>query len=417
MNTELFISRRLFFDKSNKKYLSQRIIRIALFGIALGLAVMIISVAVVTGFKNEVRNKVIGFGSHIQIINFDSNNSYETQPVSENQQFLPEIKSIDGVQNIQVYATKPGMIKTDEYIQGIVYKGVGPDYSWDFFRQNLVQGKLPVINDSVRNNRIIISEQVSNLLKVKLGDSVILYFINENESTPRMLQLEISGIYRTSLEEFDNLFVIGDIKQVQRLNDWENDQVSGFEITISDFTKIDEIEQKVRNTVLRYSTEDKAMLRTNSITREYPQIFDWLSVLDMNVWVILILMALVAGFNMISGLLVLILERSNMIGVLKALGSRNWSIRKVFLYLSVFLTSRGMLWGNVIGIAFIVLQKTFHLIKLNPTTYYVDVVPVNFSLMHLLLLNIGTVVATTLMLIVPSYLISKISPDKTIRFD
>ncbi len=417
MNTELFISRRLFFDKSNKNFLSQRIIRIALFGIALGLAVMIISVAVVTGFKKEVRNKVIGFGSHIQIINFDSNNSYETQPVSENQQFLPEIKSIDGIQNIQVYATKPGMIKTDEYIQGIVFKGVGPDYNWEFFRQNLVQGQLPEIDDSVRNNQIIISEQVSNLLKVKLDDSVILYFINENESTPRMLQLKICGIYRTSLEEFDNLFVIGDIKQVQRLNDWEHDQVSGFEITISDFSKIDEIEQKIRNTVLRYSREDEAMLRTNSITREYPQIFDWLSVLDMNVWVILILMALVAGFNMISGLLVLILERSNMIGVLKALGSRNWSIRKVFLYLSIFLTSRGMLWGNVIGIAFIVLQKTFHLIKLNPTTYYVDVVPVNFSLTHLLLLNIGTVIATTVMLIVPSYLISKISPDKTIRFD
>ena len=417
MNTELFISRRLFFDKSNKKFLSQRIIRIALAGIAMGLAVMIISVAVVTGFKQEVRNKVIGFGSHIQIINFDSNNSYETIPVSKNQSFLETVYNIDGIKTVQVFATKPGMIKTDDYIQGVVFKGVGPDYDWSFFKENIVAGNLPEINDSVRNNQILISEQVSKLLKVELGEKLVLYFINEDESTPRILQLEISGIYRTSLEEFDNLFVIGDLKQVQRLNDWKRDQVSGFEVVISDFNRIDDIEQEVRNAVIFYGDEDSDMLRTTSIVREYPQIFDWLSVLDMNVVVILILMALVAGFNMISGLLVLILERSNMIGVLKSMGSRNWSIRKVFLYLSAFLTSRGMFWGNVIGVGFIVLQKTFEIIKLNPTTYYVDFVPVNFSIVHLLLLNAGTIVATTLMLIVPSYLISKISPDKTIRFD
>lgn len=417
MNTELFISRRLFFDKSNKKFLSQRIIRIALAGISLGLAVMIISVSVITGFKQEVRNKVIGFGSHIQIINFDSNNSYETKPVSQNQPFLETINNIEGIKTVQVFATKPGMIKTEDYIQGIVFKGVGTDYDWSFFKQNLVEGNLPEINDSSRNNEILISEQISKLLQVKLRDRLILYFINENESTPRILQLEISGLYRTSLEEFDNLFVVGDIKQVQRLNNWETNQVSGFEVIISDFNRIEKIEQEIRNAVLFYGDEDSDILRTTSIVREYPQIFDWLTVLDMNVWVILVLMALVAGFNMISGLLVLILERSNMIGVLKSMGSRNWSIRKVFLYLSVFLTSRGMLWGNVIGVGLIVLQKTFEIIKLNPTTYYVDFVPVNFSLMHLLLINLGTIFVTTLMLIVPSYLISKISPDKTIRFD
>ncbi len=417
MNTELFISRRLFFDKSNKKFLSQRIIRIALVGIALGLAVMIISVAVVTGFKQEVRNKVIGFGSHIRIINFDSSNSYETRPVNRNQPFLETLKTNEDIKKVQVFATKPGMIKTDEYIQGVVFKGIGPEYDPSFFRENLVEGHLPEIKNSERSNEILISEQVSNLLEVDLNDKVVLYFINENESTPRMLQLQISGIYRTSLEEFDNLFIIGDLKQVQRLNDWEDNQVSGFEVLVTDFNRIDEIEQEMRNAVLFYGDDDSELLRTTTITREYPQIFDWLSVLDMNVWVILILMALVAGFNMISGLLVLILERSSMIGVLKAMGSRNWSIRKVFLYLSAFLTSRGMLWGNIAGVGFIVLQKTFQLIKLNPTTYYVDFVPVNFSLMHLVLLNAGTILATTLMLIVPSYLISKISPDKTIRFD
>src|SRR5690554_4129620 len=410
MNTELFISRRLFFEKSNKKFLSQKIIRIALVGIALGLAVMIISVAVVTGFKNEIRNKVIGFGSHIQVVNFDMNNSYETQPVPKKQPFLNELKTLEGVTWIQAFATKPGMIKTDEYIQGIVFKGVDSGYDWRFFGDNLTEGKLPAINDSVRSDEILISNQMSQLLEVSVGDRVVLYFVNEDESNPRMLQLTICGLYNTSMAEFDNLFVLGDLQQVQRLNNWQPDQISGFEVVISDFNRINEIEQDVRNTVLDYSIENDAILRTTNITREYPQIFDWLSILDMNVWIILFLMAVVAGFNMISGLLVLILERSRMIGVLKALGSPNWSVRRIFLYLAVFLTSRGMIWGNAIGIAFIFLQKYFKILKLNPATYYVDFVPVNFSPVHLLLLNIGAITATTLMLVMPSYLVSKISP-------
>ncbi len=417
MNTELFIANRLFFDKTNKKFLSQRIIRIALFGIALGLAVMIISVAVITGFKTEVRNKVVGFGSHIQIVNFEAKNSYEIPPISRNQPFLEKISNIDGVKKIEIFATKPGMIKTDEYIQGIILKGVGADYDWHFFEKNLVSGRLPQINDSNRVNEILISENISNLLKLELNDLAIFYFINENEINPRLRQLKISGIYKTSLEEFDDLFVIGDIKQIQRLNDWKEDQISGFEILVNDFQKIDEIEQQILHSVVNYSEDSSAILRTESITQQYPEIFDWLSILDLNVWVILFLISMVAGFNMISGLLVLILERSNMIGVLKSLGSPNWSIRKVFLYLSVFLTSRGMLWGNIIGISLITIQKLFHVIKLNPETYYVDVAPVNFSLFHLVLLNVGSLIITFLMLIIPSYLVSKISPDKTIRFD
>jgi lipoprotein-releasing system permease protein len=417
MNTELFISNRLFFDKTNKHFLSKKIIRIALFGIALGLAVMIVSVAVITGFKTEIRNKVIGFGSHIQIINYESKNSYEIPPISKNQPFVDKLKAMNGIETVQVFATKPGMIKTDESIQGIVFKGVEPGYNWTFFKKNLIDGELPQLNDSNRINEIILSENVSGLLKLKTGDSAVLYFVNENEVNPRMLQLKVSGIYRTSLEEFDNLFIIGDIKQIQRLNDWQSDKISGFEILVSDFNNIDNIEYEVRNLVVDYSQENNAILRTEKITRQYPQIFDWLSILDMNVWVILILMVMVAGFNMISALLVLILERSTMIGVLKALGSPNWSIRKVFLYLSVFLTTRGMIWGNAIGIAIILIQKIFHVIKLNPATYYVDVVPVNFNIMHILLLNIGCLTVTTFMLVIPSYLVSKISPDKSIRFD
>lgn len=417
MNTELFISNRLFFDKTNKQFLSRRIIRVALFGIALGLAVMIVSVAVITGFKTEIRNKVIGFGSHIQIVNYNAQNSYEAPPISKTQPFLPALNEIAGIEKIQAFATKPGMIKTEEYIQGIVFKGVEKSYNWDFFRNNLLEGRLPELNDSVRVNEIIISNNVAKLMKIGINDLVVVYFINENDVNPRFLQLEIVGIFNTGLEEFDNLFVLGDIKQIQRINDWTADQIGGFEILVSDFGSIGETEQAVRNEVVYYTDENSAILRTESITRQYPQIFDWLSVLDMNVWVILTLMVLVAGFNMISALLVLILERSTMIGVLKALGSPNRSIRKVFLYLAVFLTSRGMLWGNLIGVTIILVQKYFQIIRLNPATYYVDVVPVNFSLLHLLLLNVGSLVVTTAMLIIPSLLVSKISPDKSIRFD
>lgn len=417
MKIELFISRRLFFDKTNKKLLSQRIIRIALAGIAISLAVMIVSVAVVTGFQDEIRNKIIGFGSHIQIVNYDSNNSFETQPVSKKQPFISQVKTIPGVEHVQYFATKPGMIKTDEYIQGIVLKGVDTDYNWDFISEYLVAGTLPEINDSSRVKDILVSEQVSKLLQLKLNDQVVFYFISEKDRNPRILQLKISGIYRTGLEEMDNIFIFGDIKQIQRLNNWEPNQISGFEIQINDFFQIERIEQEVRNNVILFRDENSEILRTQSITRLWPQIFDWLNIIDMNVWIILILMVLVAGFNMISGLLVLILERSTMIGVLKAMGSANWSVRKIFIYLSVFLTSRGMLWGNVIGITIIVVQKVFHIIKLDPTSYYVEFVPMNFSFIHLLLLNLGTIVITSIILILPSYFVSKISPDKTIRFD
>lgn len=407
----------MFFDKKNKKHLSQRIIRIALAGIALGLTVMIISVSVVTGFKKEVRNKVIGFGSHIQIVNYDSNSSYETQPVSINQPFLESVRNVSGVNYIQPFATKPGMIKTDEYIQGIVFKGVDKHYNWNFFQKNLVEGRLPELSDSSRVNEILLSDEVSRLLHLKLNDQAVFYFINENEVTPRMLQLKVCGIYHTGFEEFDKLFVFGDIKQIQRLNDWRPNQITGFEIVVNDFNRIDEIEQDIRSHVIRSRDENAEVLRTENITRMYPQIFDWLAILDMNVWIILLLMVIVAAFNMVSGLLVLILERANMIGVLKAMGSPGWSIRKIFIYLSVFLTGRGMLWGNLIGLFVIGIQNLFHIIRLDPSTYYVEFVPMNFSMVHLLLINLGTIVITSVILIIPSWFISKISPDKSIRFD
>lgn len=417
MNIEFFIARRLFSDKSRKQHLSGRIIRISLFSVALGLAVMIISVAVITGFKSEIKKKVTGFGSHIQIVSYSAKNTYEIPPISEKQPFLEELKQLDDIKSIQVFATKPGIIKTTETAQGIIFKGVSPDFNWSFFKENLIEGEIPQFSDSARTNSFLISDNISRILKIKTGDKVVLFFINEDEFNPRMLQLQVAGVYRTNLEEFDNIFVIGDIKQVQRLNDWQPDQVGGFELMVSDLNRIDEINQQVRDMVVNYSENESDLLQTETITTQYQPIFDWLSVLDMNVWVILSLMTLVAGFNMISALLVLILERSTMIGILKAIGTTNAKIRSVFLYLAVMITARGLFWGNLAGVLIIALQKTFHVVKLNPATYYVDVVPANFSITHLLMINLASIVLITLMLVIPSFLVSKISPEKSIRFD
>jgi lipoprotein-releasing system permease protein len=378
---------------------------------------MIISIAVVTGFKKEIRNKVIGFGSHIQLVNFDSNLSYETVPVSSNQPWLDRLKQLDGIKHISAFATKPGIVKTDDEMMGIVLKGVGPDFDWSFFRDNLVEGSLISLSDTGRNDDVLISQQMALSLKLKVGDPLFSYFLNESATSQKMRRFRISGIYKTSLEEFDRLFVLADINQVKRVNDWKPDQVSGFEITISDFDRIDEMTEKVREETINYSKDGDAVLRPVSITSKYPQIFDWLNLLDMNVLIILTLVILVAGFNMVSGLLILILERTTMIGVLKAVGSENRSIRKIFLYLSSMLIGRGLFWGNIAGIAFCLLQSYYGFFKLDPTSYYLDTVPVNLKITHLLMLNAGTLAITMLMLIVPSWYISMIAPDKAIRFD
>ena len=417
INLELFIARRIFTDKGTGKMFSKSIVSIAVFGIAFGLLVMIMAVAIVTGFKNEVRNKVIGFGSHIQLVNYDSNASYTTTPVSENQPWLSELKSIEGIKHVEIFATKPGIIKTDEDIQGIVLKGVGSDFDWSFFKESLVEGNIFSVSDTGSTDKVLISKQMAMMLKLKVGDPLYTYFLNEGSNVQLMRKFQICGIYKTSLEEFDRLFVIGDINQLRKLNDWKNDEISGFEITINDFDNLGEMMHNVRALTLHYSGEDQAVLRPVSITGKYPQIFDWLNLLDMNVWIILTLIILVAGFNMVSGLLILILERTTMIGVLKAVGTENWSIRKVFIYLSVFLIGKGMIWGNVIGIILCLIQAHFGIFKLDPMSYYLDTVPVNLKITHLLLLNLGTLIITTLMLLVPSWYISRIAPDKAIRFD
>jgi lipoprotein-releasing system permease protein len=392
-------------------------VNIALLGIILGLVVLILSVAIVTGYKAEVGRKVIGFGSHMQIVNLDSNESYETAPISQNQPFLPELKNIEGIRHIQVFATKPGIIKAGNGIQGVVLKGIGPDFDWSFFLENRVAGEPFLVQDTVKTNKVWISKQMADLLSAKIGDKLSMFFVSPPEIVPRQRKFELAGIYKTSLDEFDRLFVLADINHVRRLNNWTDEDVSGFELLVSDFRQLDQAEKNVSNLILRYTKPDSPVLQVVSIKEKYRQIFDWLGLLDMNVWIILALMVLVAGFNMVSSLLVIILERTQMIGILKAMGARNWSIRKVFLYFSVMLILKALVWGNILGVGICLLQHYTHAFRLDATSYYLEYVPINLSVIHLLLLNVGTVVITSLMLVLPSYFITKISPEKIIRFE
>jgi len=351
LNLDFYIARRIFSAKENRNNVSHRIVNIALFGIVLGLVVLILSVAIVSGYKSEVGRKVIGFGSHLQIDNLDSNQSYETSPISQNQPFLQELSSIKGIRHVQIFATKPGIIRTDNEIQGVVLKGIGPDFDWSFFQENKVAGESFQVQDTIRSNKVWVSKQMADLLKLKLGDDLTMFFINGSESIPRQRKFQLAGIYKTSLEEFDRMFVLVDINHIRKLNNWGNDEVSGFEVLVNDFNDLPKQEKAVRDLLLRNMTQDGSVLQVVSIKEKYRHIFDWLGLLDMNVWIILILMVLVAGFNMVSSLLVIILERTQMIGILKAMGARNWSIRRVFLYFSVMLILKALILGKVLGFA------------------------------------------------------------------
>jgi len=414
LNTELFIARRIFFDKTIKKGISHPIVTIAIIGIALGLAVMILSVAIVTGFKSEISNKVIGFGSHIQIINYDTNVSYETVPINKNQSFYSDLKNLQGIKHVQVFATKAGILKTKTDFQGIVLKGVGSDFDWSFFNSYITEGESFTINDSTKTDRILISKYLANLLKLNAGDKVHAYFIQQ---PPRTRVFTVSGIYQTNLAEFDEQIALVDIGHIQSINNWTSDQISGLEVTIDDFSQLDGMTETVKDIAGFSFSSEGTKLRIQNIKEKYPQIFDWLNLTDMNVWVILIIITLVAGFNMVSGLLILILERTNMIGILKAVGTNNWSIRKIFLYQSGFLITKGLIWGNIIGIAICILQSQFQIIKLDPASYYLEAVPINLKLWHILALNVASLIITVLMLVVPSYIISRLSPERTIRFN
>ena len=414
MNFPYFIAQRLIKGRKEETSFSRPINIIAIIGIATGLAVMILAVAILTGFKQEIRDKVVGFGSHIQIMNFDSNISFETTPISDTQSFVPKIKKIPGIRHIQVFATKAGIIKTEEDIQGVVLKGVGSDYDWSYFSSNIVDGSVFNVTDTSRTDKVIISKKISDMLRLKTGDSFAMHFVQD---PPRMRKFTISGIYETSLEEFDKIYVFCDIGHIKRLNGWDETMVSGFEIFIDDFDDLISMTQEVRDAVGYRVTEEEPQFKITNIRSKYPQIFDWLNFQDINVIIIIILMVVVAGFNMISGLLILILEKTNMIGILKALGSDDKSIRKVFLYQAAYLIGKGLLWGNIIGLGFAYLQLKTQLISLDPASYYIKTVPVNLELSHILILNAGTMVAIIILLLVPSQLISHITPVKAIRYD
>ena len=414
MNTELFIVRRLIGSRKEGRSFSRSIVSIALFGIALSLAVMIVAVAIVTGFKKEISNKVTGFGAHIQIQNHDSNLSYETAPVPGNLESVYGLRDMKGIKNVQPFAIKAGIIKTGDEIHGAVLKGIDGSYDWSFIEKHLAEGELFLVNDTVRSNMVVLSGSVAHALDLGVGDRFTMYFIQD---PPRARTFTISGIYNTSLAQFDQLYIFADIKQVQRLNNWRDGQVSGYEVLLEKLEDIPEYERMVREEVAFDFLDDGSRLKVDSIEDKNSQIFDWLKLQDMNVVVLVILMVLVAGFNMISGLLILILERTNMIGILKALGTTNVSIRKIFMYQSGYLTLVGMLWGNLFGLAICLAQKYLNLMPLDPGSYYLDTVPINLNLLHLLLLNVGTMLITFLFLLIPSMIIARISPDKSIRFN
>lgn len=415
MNAELFIARRIYKgEKKNNKKVSSPAIKIAVTGIALGLAVMIVAVCIIVGFKNEVRGKVIGFGSHIQITAFEANNSYEHSPISISDSLREILNANPSISHFQEFITKPGIIKTDDDFMGIVLKGVSKSYNWDFFRTNMLEGNILNNSDTVTNNQVIISKSIADKLHLKINDRLTIYFVQE---PVRARRFDVVGIYETNFEDWDKLFVITSKDILSTLNDWDEDMVSGIEVLVKDYDKLDKTSQDMFFEMSSYKDRFGNALYTRSIKDINPMIFNWLNLLDMNVWVIITLMLIVSGFTMISGLLIIILERTNMIGMLKSMGASDISIRKVFLYLSTFLIGRGMIWGNIIALLFCFVQDRYELLKLDPATYYLSAVPVDFNPMFILLLNIGTLIVSILMMIGPSYLVAKITPSKSIRFE
>ncbi len=392
--------------EGQKRNSTRPIIRITITGIIISMAVMIAAIAVVTGFQKEIREKISGFGAHIQITSYDMNNSFESSPISIRQPFYPLLEKVDGIRHIQVFATKAGIIKTGTEIQSVLLKGVGSDYDWDFFKDKIITGKVLSLNDTVKSDEVLISQKIAEKLKLKVGDTFIMHFIQQ---PPRFRKFTIAGIYLTGLEEFDNLFVFGDINHIRKLNDWSDDKVGGFEVLVNDFNKLDEIGQKVYASI-------GPELNARTIKEVYPQVFDWLKLQDVNALIIIVLMVVVAGINMISALLIIMLERTNMIGMLKSMGTSNGSLRKIFVYTAARLIGKGMLWGNIIGIGICLIQKYGKIIGLNQESYYISYVPVHISIPDILLLNAGTFIVCTAMMLLPTMILSGITPVKAIRF-
>lgn len=415
MNFSFFIAHKLYKDKGGRQHVSRPAITIATAGVAIGLVVMLLSVFVVLGFKHTIRDKVIGFGSHIQVTNFMTQMSSDHAPIAMNDSMIKVIGGIEGVKHVERFAYKQGILKTDSDFLGVMFEGVAQEYDTTFIHQNMVAGSIPKFSDSQSGNHILISQNIADKLKVNAGDRIFAYFIDENGV--RMRRFTIQGIYQTNLSQYDQVMCFADLYTTVKLNAWQPDQVSGAAITVNDFKQLDEVESRFVEKINR--TEDRygETYATQTIRDINPQIFSWLDLLDMNVWIILVLMVSVAGVTMISGLLIIILERTTMIGVLKALGTRNKTIRHIFLWFAAFIIGRALLIGNAIALGMALLQQWTGIIKLDPATYYVSTVPVEINIPLLIILNVATLLISLFVLIAPSYLISHIHPAKSMRYE
>ena len=411
MNLEYFIAKRLITAKDHKSSISAPIIKIAIAAIAIGMVMMIVSVATGIGLQQKIREKVSAFNGHIIISNYDNNQSEATlTPIAKNQEFYPKFNSVTGVSHIQAIATKAGIIRTEKAFEGIVFKGVGSDYQWSNIKEYLVAGRLPNLSSQL-NSEVVMSQFLADRLQLNVGDAFNTFFIKENQNQlPNIRHFKITGIFNSGFQEFDATYILGDIRHIQRINKWSPNQIGAFEIFVDDFDQIQSVGEEVYQ-------QTPSNLDSKTIIEKYSYIFDWLQLFDFNIVVILGVMILVATINMVVALLVLILERTQMIGILKALGANNWSVRKMFLYNALYLILRGLLWGNSIGIGILLIQKHFGIIQLNPENYYVNQAPVYFDLGYIAVLNVLTIAVCFLVLLIPSYIITKISPIKAIRYD
>lgn len=414
LNTEIHLARRIFSGQRTTGRLSRPVSAIATFTVALSIAAMIIAVVVVTGFKNEVTRKITGFGAHFIVTNFDSNNSYESTPIDRDAIVFKEIAEDQGIRNIQFFATKPGLIKTENNIQGVVLKGVGPDYHWDFIGQSLIEGSLPVYTDTATSNQVLISSTVARLLNLKTGDRIKTFFIQENA---RMRLFEIVGIYNTGIREIDESFMLTDIRHIRKLNNWQANQVTGAEIVLKNFETYSDYFYSLNLHFANFFNEDGTKFQLIGIREKYPQIFDWLSLIDTNSLIIIILMLLVSMVNLISALLILVLEQTSFIGTVRAIGFPIYRLRRVYLIQSLLLILRGLTWGNAAALVLVFIQKYGRVIKLDETSYYLSTVPVEINWIHILGLNVLTIFTITLAMTLPTLLLSRISPSQVLRMN
>jgi lipoprotein-releasing system permease protein len=415
LNLPLFLARRIYKDKGDKYKVSRPAIRIATIGVAIGLAVMVVTVSVVLGFKHTIRDKVVGFGSHIQVENFLALQSTDPYPICVDDSLMRVLRSTDGVKHVERFALTQGILKTDSDFLGMTFKGVGPEYDFTFIRQNLVAGDIPEFSDQSSHYKLLVSQMTADKLKLAVGDKVYAYFISNNDVRAR--RFTVSGIYQTNLTLFDQSLCFTDLYTAVRLNNWLDGQCTGAEITVADFGRLEETAANVVERVNRTPDKYGDILTSQTIDEAYPQIFSWLDLLDINVWIILALMVCVAGFTMISGLLIIILERTQMIGTLKALGARNSTVRHTFLWFAAFIIGRGLLFGNIIGIGIVLVQEYTGVVSLDPTSYYVSTAPMELNVPFIVLLNVATLLISLLVLIAPSYLISHIHPAKSMRYE